>query len=562
MLDEAPNDDSPVELCFGSDCFQSDAIRSCKFAKRLEDNHIVASSSAVVTPPVEARWDYHAEAVLLGPEGLKQKGICVKAEPHPDGSIEFSIQGATWEFERSFIKGFETFGMSNEEIAYWLPLLTGLVRGVEIPGLILDDELRPFVYAVPLQGLSAEGLENKILHFKDFGVIAGEDDLFAPLLARSQLAKERETVWQADTPKAWGIVAARDFREAESLALSRAQFTADLINFALSTGISHFQTRCEAELLDWNADVGRSVISLQPWIMLRETKAVKGWIRAVPLIERRSEINLEDGYERIKFFADRFIEASQEGDAKDQAGRRTLSYRERKLLAGIQRSLRWLGVAANENSDIDQFIAAWIALESVLSSIDYPGVFEGDRRAVRNSIERGVAAMELPKTDGLLVISDALIRNRVLQSQWPLRTKLVMFAKACGVELRPGDLKLVSDLQRLRSQVFHGGRNDPSVSKEQLRRLQYLIGRLVVAASVCGYEDLEEDSDSRHQLQFGKIGPEGGAAPLFLNGREVSYTLRVSQDEEGQQAEGFVMELTIEGKIYSSKNADISFIGS
>ena len=284
------------------------------------------------------------------------------------------------------IKGFETSGMSNEEIAYWLPLLTGLVRGVEVPGLILDAELRPFIYAVPLQGLSVEG-QVKSFHVKDFGVISGEDDVFAPLLTRSQLAKEHETVWQANTPKAWGIVAARDFLEAERKALSRARFTADLINFALSTGISHFQTRYEAGLLDWNADVGRSVISLQPWIMLRETKVAKGWIRAVPFIERRSEIDLEDGYERIKFFADRFIKASRAGDAKDQAGRRTLSERERKLSAGIQRSLRWLAVAANENSDVDQFIAAWIALESVLSSIDYPGVFEGDRRAVRNTIK-------------------------------------------------------------------------------------------------------------------------------------------------------------------------------
>ena len=162
--------------------------------------------------------------------------------------------------------------------------------------------------------------------------------------------------------------------------------------------------------------------------------------------------------------------------------------------------------------------------------------------------------MEFPKTDELLIISDGLIRNRALQNQWPLRTKLVMFAKACGVELRPSDSELLRDLQDLRSQVFHGGRNDPSVSKEQLRQLQYLIGRLIVAASVCGYEDLEEDAHSRHQLRFGKIGPEGGAAPLFLDGREVSYTLRGSQDEEG-----LAMEFVIEGKIYSGKNADISF---
>ena len=90
------------------------------------------------------------------------------------------------------------------------------------------------------------------------------------------------------------------------------------------------------------------------------------------------------------------------------------------------------------------------------------------------------------------------------------------------------------------------------VSNEQLRLLQYLVERLVVAASIYGYEDLEEQS--RHQLQFGTIGPMGGAAPLSLNGRDVSYSLRMVQDEEGLQC-----EVSIEGKIYNAQNADISF---
>ena len=46
----------------------------------------------------------------------------------------------------------------------------------------------------------------------------------------------------------------------------------------------------------------------------------------------------------------------------------------------------------------------------------------------------------------------------------------------------------------------------------------------------------------------------GGAAPLTLNGRDVSYSLRMVQDEEGLQ-----FEVAIEGKLYNAQNADISF---
>ena len=49
----------------------------------------------------------------------------------------------------------------------------------------------------------------------------------------------------------------------------------------------------------------------------------------------------------------------------------------------------------------------------------------------------------------------------------------------------------------------------------------------------------------------------GGVAPLSLNGRDVSYSLRMVQDEKGLQFE--VSEVSIEGKIYNAQNADISF---
>ena len=148
------------ELCFGADCFSGEAIQEQTFSERLEGNHIVKSSSAVVVPPAEIRWDYHSEAKLQGPKGLNQRGVCVRAAWRDDGSMEFSIEGAIWELDRASVKNIEIFGMSNAEIAYWFPQLTGLVRGVKVPGLTVDSELRPFLYAVPLEGLTAKGDQN------------------------------------------------------------------------------------------------------------------------------------------------------------------------------------------------------------------------------------------------------------------------------------------------------------------------------------------------------------------------------------------------------------------
>ena len=124
---------------------------------------------------------------------------------------------------------------------------------------------------------------------------------------------------------------------------------------------------------------------------------------------------------------------------------------------------------------------------------------------------------------------------------------------ACGVELRPGDSELIRALARVRNEVFHSGQSDLQIAREDLRQLQYLIERLIVAATVHGYEDLEEGS--RHHLRFGKLGPEGGAAPLFLDERRVPYKFTVFHDKEGQQNEEFV----IEGKIYRNKNSEVTF---
>ena len=455
-----------------------------------------------------------------------------------------------WELAQGLVKSVEFFGMSHREMLYWLIRLTDLIGGIRISDLTLDTESRPFLYAVPLKGISSEGRPWSFLA-NDFGVASGEyENSFEPLLEQLR-SVHTQLFWKNSVPKVYGAVFASDMLQAEARALDRARFTADLISFSLRAGFSHFDTRYDSEPLEWDAEMGRSVVSLHPSILLREARVMKGWIRSTPLIERQSDIDLEKNKERIYFFVERFLDASLEGDLGDQTGQREMSERERKLSTGIQRSLRWLGVASNEENINDQFIATWIAMEAILDSIEYPGVFDGDRKPVRDSIRQKIKGITLPKPkEELLTISADLLEGRLLQNQWPLRRKLALFAKACGVDLRPGDSQLVRDLQGVRGKILHAGQDDSPVSRDEVRKLQYLIERLLASASVGGYEDLE--GNVRHQLRFGEIGPEGGAAPLFVDGEEVPYSFRLFPDQTGRP----VGEWIVDGKIYSEKNAD------
>ena len=540
-------------LSFGDNRLENESIRRARLEERLEGNQVVKSGSVDVCLPKDVTWDYHSTAHFQGPKNLQHKGVCVKATRQEDGTMRLTFEGTLTEFTRSTVKNIEFFGMSPLETIYWFPLLTGLVRGVEVPGLRLDKELRPFLYAVPLKGLTVTG-SKKDLMFLDFGIVSGDnDDLFQPLLNNSKIGKT-ESVWCSDVPKARGVVIAKDLIEAEQLALERAQFTADLVNFALRSGISHFQTRFESLPLEWDVETGRASVTLEPWIVFLDQKHNKGWLRTVPLVDLESTVDLESGYERIVFFAERILDASGAGDLADQAQKRVLSDRERKLSNGVQRALRWLNIAWNEGSMDDQFIATWISLESILNSADLPKVFEGERKSVSTALKQAISDVSFPQNvNPSLNITLEMIQGRLLQNQWPLRTKLLLFADAFGIRLKPGDTKLVASLSKIRNKLFHDGRREHLVTSDELRQLQYLVERLIAAASVCGYADLEERC--RYELQFGEIGPEGGAAPLTLNGRDVSYTYWLVDDGRGDQIEEFV----IEGKIYSRHNSDLSF---
>ena len=80
--------------------------------------------------------------------------------------------------------------------------------------------------------------------------------------------------------------------------------------------------------------------------------------------------------------------------------------------------------------------------------------------------------------------------------------------------------------------------------------MRYLVERLIVGVSIGGYEDLE---DRTHKFHIGTIGPEGGAAPISIDGKEdVPYEFRATRNKQDQ----LVGEWIAEGKIFSDKNIE------
>ena len=173
----------------------------------------------------------------------------------------------------------------------------------------------------------------------------------------------------------------------------------------------------------------------------------------------------------------------------------------RNWLTRTKRALHWLNLA-NEGGDVrDKFTAIWTSLEAILNSIKYPGVFDGERASVKKSLRRGIKEIDLPiETNKLLSITTHMLLNRALQNQWPVPSKLSIFANALGITLEKNDIDLVGKLGRVRGNVFHEGENNPDVTADQVSQLKHLVERLVAATSIGGYEDLE---DRPHKFQIG-----------------------------------------------------------
>ena len=403
----------------GGETFLEEWVRSAQLHLHEDEFSEFRSASVTLNPPFDGRWDYLAETRLYEDGNLIITGICSGASHGSEGRLHLKIWGPVWYLERTTLRNLGTFGMSNKENFYWAAKLTNPVTGAVGPvveGLELDTTLRPFMFAVPLQNLksSAKG----ILLTADTGIASHEyENVFRTILTQF---KEIEGVlaWSDENPKIFGTVFAENLLQADQTARDRAELMIGIINLALTTGMSHFDTRYRGELIDFNAETSLTPVSLHPWIIIRETSQVKGWIRERPTAKLESETNLGDSLDRIRFFLSKFDRASESGDVHDQLGRRELSARERRLSLGTKRALRWLNFASSEDDIRDRFTATWIAFESILSSIIYPGVFEGERATIREEIRREVRKIILPNaTRESLAITTEMIEGRLTQNQ-------------------------------------------------------------------------------------------------------------------------------------------------
>jgi hypothetical protein len=540
---------SNPKICIGTYCFPEETIINATISAHNEERYSFNTADVQISPGPDSRWDYRAEATLDEDGERLMTGICTNAIVTDGGDLSVSLSGPFWKLQHSHSGELEFFGMPPKEIMYWL--MTLLKDRIEIEGLKLDNEPRPFMYAVPLNGITDHNL--KSFFQNDIGVAAAEmDTTFAPLMAKLKMG-QTQPVWQPDVPKAYGVVFASDLLQAEQLALDRAQFTADLINFTFKSGASHFETRNGGELLSWNAGKALATVSLHPWILLREIKSLKGWVRCLSPVETRASIELSEGFGRIKSFFEHFKETMLVDDFHDQIGKRELSRTERRILRAVRRCIRWHGIASREPDLRDKFLGFWIALEAILESIEYPEVFAGDRVFVKDYLSDKIDSAPFPKNQPKTLTVDAnLLKGRLLQNEWPLKSKLGAFAEAFGIKLQSDDLKLINDLRKIRGRVLHSGRQDSDITVRQVRGLEYLVERLLMASSIGAYRNVEDSV--RHKLAFGEVDSAiGGGAPLQLDGVPVAYKFEVRTRSDGTQE----TRITVDGKIYDFDNSDI-----
>ena len=533
----------PYRVELGDFTFPNEALGQMSLSESLDGSIVVKRATISISPPAEATWDYHQQARIFIYDTRKLTGVCTRATPNVDGSITLELAGFDWIMQQSQITGLGTFGMPELEILYWFQRMLTPEIPVEVEGLDLDHSLRPFMYAIPVKGLSSSGTGASIA-INDSGIASHDwDQTFQPLLDRLEAAQDRE-YWKAETPKIFGIVFARNLMEAEAMSLKRANTTLDLINFACSNGISHFVTRYEQTPLAWDAQAA-SAISLYSCILIREVQTVKGWIRELPGIQDISHADLPASIPTIRFVAEKLAEVHSYGGVHDQKEETTLTRRQQKLLGGIQRALRWLTISSVEPDLADRFLAIWTALEAVLSSSEYPRVFSGSRAELGESLKKRLREIPIPHTDDpLLTITQDMLNNRVARGEWPLVKKLHIFASSFGIQLDNNDATTVGRLNNVRSSILHSGSTADNLTTNDVRYLRNLVRRLIMATTIGGYQDLESQVPN---IQFGDVGPQGGAAPLFVDGQQVPYELTLQQTEDGQ----WVGEIITQGRLFN-----------
>jgi hypothetical protein len=160
-------------------------------------------------------------------------------------------------------------------------------------------------------------------------------------------------------------------------------------------------------------------------------------------------------------------------------------------------------------------------------------------------VKKRLGEIPMPHTDNpLLAMTTDELNNRVLQGHWFLSRKLQIFASSFGIQLDENDVHTVRRLSNVRGTALHSGSATDNLTNKDVRYLQNLVRRLVMATTIGGYQDLESQVP---KIQFGEVGPQGGAAPLFVDGQPVPYELTLQQSEDGQ----WIGEVITQGRLFN-----------
>lgn len=538
---------------FGNTKLDGSVIIAVMLNKHRKGNHWFRTAKISISTDLMEPYgcNYRAEVRIYEDSQPIFHGRCIQVIHNKQGSLELDCCDSSWDLANTVLPALMLFGMSKREQKFWMPQFAGM-NEPRISNLSLNRELRPFLYAVPLLGIQAS--ESSSIFLNDLGLVSGEyDNTFAPLIQQLKL-DEKDAVWHKEQLKSFGIVFAHSLLEAESKAIERAKLVADLINFAVKAGVSHWIDRDHIEPLEWNTLLNSANIHLSDWILVREVAEIKGWARIVKLTKPEMKLELEIGKQRLMQFLERFKLVTAGNDFRQQLGQNYLSKSEAKLVTSLQSAIHWYNVGIQQEQLWDRFLAYWIALETILDSITYPKVFQGSGKAIRNHIADAIDQAPYPQTTGISYkLSPDLLKNRLLSSDWPLIMKLDLFAQSMGINLTSSDKQYIGKLARIRGQGVHKGQVKIHEYASDVESLSNLIERLLIASSLCVFRQVGDDC--QHIIDVYSANPAGGIATVLLNGQKTSYEWHAKKLPSGD----WTQELWIEGKVYDSENSELRF---
>ena len=532
--------------------FGTGVVKTIMYIEEESQNKLIRRAEATLVPDPNGRWNYHQTLEIYRGNKCIDRGVCIHANWDEEKTLAMRWNDFSWELDLIQLRYCATLNMTGAEQAYWMIRLLHSGQNPSVPGYA-DTTQRVFHYAVPLIGLSNDDTDRLIGH-SDFGLTSSDGKDPVNKLIGKLTEDVDEKSWAVNVPKVYGTVVARTPLEAEVHALRRARFAADLITFALQAGASHLDTLHDSERLDWDAAESMTTVSTRPWLLLCEDKTLKGWVRSVPLTLVDNKAQLRTAKERLRIFFRHFRRVATSGDALEQLDSGARSVREDRIAKAVQTAVHWLAEAARTLEDEYRLLPVWTALEAVLCAIEYPPIF--DKRCVDIKKALLTAIDEIgddeDETDNAGVVRD-LLKGRLLNNTWPIRTRLELFAKAFGVKLHEGDTEVVKRLSRIRGQAVHTGGDRADGLGCEIAQLKYLVERMIMAASVCGVR--ASTGDKKHVIKIVGIEPGAtGAASIYIDGEEVPYTLSWKRRPDGSEA----MVIQSDGRIYDERNSVIA----